>query len=277
MTRLFLIIRVTLSSQRKSTTSRLLRPLWVNLFGQQGILIVLEIIFSTFLGLTKNLTLRRKNQIWKWSIIRTRQSAAGTNLTSSSPSRKRQKLMASPGLDGLTAVASVPGGKTGFETAPVLQRHPRLLTMKDLDLQMEEEQEARVSSLLSKARHRTDLIFSSGASIENYLYFVPNKSASVVFFVHVLSRDRQLKYSIKAALLRSTREHTLHPPPVLVSETKRCSDGPRTKGESMVSRSRSSSLSPLDIAEESNRGQKILGRKFIKSYSKRLHSATPEG
>lgn len=71
--------------------------------------------------------------------------------------------MASPGLGGLTAVASVPGGKTGFETAPVLQRHPRLLTMGDLDLQMAKEQEAILWRF-----------------IDNYLDFVPNKSASVV-------------------------------------------------------------------------------------------------
>jgi hypothetical protein len=59
-----------------------------------------------------------------------------TNLTSDSPSRKPQKSMASPSLGGLTAVASVLGGKAGFETGPVLRSHPRLLTMKDLHLQL---------------------------------------------------------------------------------------------------------------------------------------------
>ena len=101
-----------------------------------------------------------------------------TNLTSDSLSREPQKSMASPSLGGLTAVASVLGGKTGFETGPVLWSHPRLLTMKDLHLQLENEQEAVVRGLLSKATHRADLIFRSVVSKENCLYSL--RSASVV-------------------------------------------------------------------------------------------------
>jgi hypothetical protein len=58
--------------------------------------------------------------------------------------------MASPGLSGVTTVASVPGDNTGVGTGPGPLRHPRPLTAADLHLQLEKEQEAVVSSLLTE-------------------------------------------------------------------------------------------------------------------------------
>jgi hypothetical protein len=59
--------------------------------------------------------------------------------------------MASPGLSGITTVATVPADNTGVGTGPGPLRHPRPLTAADLHLQLEKEQEAVVSSRLIKA------------------------------------------------------------------------------------------------------------------------------
>jgi hypothetical protein len=83
--------------------------------------------------------------------------------------------MASLGLSGVTAVTSALGDNTGVGTGPGPLRHPRPLTAADLHLQLEKEQEAVVSSLLTDASHRIDRSSRSIASPENSLCSAQHK------------------------------------------------------------------------------------------------------
>jgi hypothetical protein len=83
--------------------------------------------------------------------------------------------MASPGLSGVTTVASVPGDNTGVGTGPGPLRHPRPLTAADLHLQLEKEQEAVVSTFLTKPWHRIDSSPRSIVLQENCLCFAQHK------------------------------------------------------------------------------------------------------
>lgn len=83
--------------------------------------------------------------------------------------------IASPGLSGITTVATVSGDNTGVGTGPGPLRHPRPLTAADLHLQLEKEQEAVVSRLLNKAWQGIDLSPRSIASQGNCPCFAQHK------------------------------------------------------------------------------------------------------
>jgi hypothetical protein len=83
--------------------------------------------------------------------------------------------MASPGLSGVMTTATPLGDNTGVGAGPGPLRHPRPLTAADLHLQLEKEQEAVVSSVVTTVRNETDSISRSIALQENSLCFAQHK------------------------------------------------------------------------------------------------------
>jgi hypothetical protein len=106
----------------------------------------------------------------------------------------------SPGLSGVTTVASASGDNTGVGTGPGPLRHPRPLTAADLHLQLEKEQEAVVSSLLTKAWRGIDLTSRSIASQENCLCFAQHRMPQL----SPIPLLRRLAFQIRAITIPTT-------------------------------------------------------------------------